>query len=219
MSAIRQMCRRSIVLNAGEVVFDGPTDDAVRAYLRLMHDDVEAPPDIAALPPRVDLVGVEHETYPRHFPTLRFVETGDGECLTRAFKTGGRLGIRVGYRMHERVDPCYFTIFIVNDLGERMLVSYSYHVSERTSFPSEGVIECCIDDLRLLDGHYFIEIDFGRFVDGQPRYLDFVPRATEIVVEQGDYLGQRPLVAGQGAFAQRCGWRVQGEVTSMAAAS
>ena len=219
MSAIRQMCPRTVVMNAGEIVFDGPTDDAVRAYLRMMHDHVDAPPDIAAMPARVDLVGVENEAYPRRFPTIRFVETSDGKIPTRAFRTGSRLEIRIGYHMPERVDPAYFTIFIANDLGERMLVSYSYHVSERTSFPSEGVLECCIDDLRLLDGRYFIEVDFGRFEDGKPRYLDFVPRATEIVVEQGDYLGKRPLVAGQGTFAQRCDWNVQAERSSMAAAS
>ncbi|MGI9500849.1 MAG: ABC transporter ATP-binding protein [Geminicoccaceae bacterium] len=219
MSAIRQMCRRAIVLNDGEMVFDGSPDDAVRGYLRLMYDETDQGPDIETLPPRVDLSEVEHDSYPRRFRTLTFVETSNGERATRSFVTGGDLLVRIGYRMPRPVDPCYFTVFVVNDLGERMLVSYSFHVSDRVSFPEEGVLECRLDDLRLLDGNYFIEIDFGEFVNGQPSYLDFVPRATEIVVRQGDYFGSRPLLRSQGAFAHRCRWRLEGETGAVAAAS
>lgn len=219
MSAIRQMCRRAIVLNDGQMVFDGAPDDAVRGYLRLMHDQENEGPDVETLPARVDLDEIEHEAYPRRFRTLTSVETSDGDRATRSFATGGTLIVRIGYRMPRPVDPCYFTVFVVNDLGERMLVSYSFHVSERVSFPKEGVLECRLDDLRLLDGHYFIEIDFGEFVGDQPSYLDFVPRATEIVVRQDDYFGSRPLLKSQGAFAHRGRWQVEGETGAAAAAA
>ena len=42
---IEQVCERVIVLDHGKVAFDGPTDDAIRAYRRLLAGE---PPDGAA---------------------------------------------------------------------------------------------------------------------------------------------------------------------------
>ena len=142
MSAIRQMCERAIVLNDGVIVADGPTDDSVRHYLRIIHSETDTDDHIKTLPARVDLTEVDDEIYPRNCKTLTWVETCNAERPTRSFATGDTFIVRFGYKMPTHIDPCYFTIFIVNDVGERMLVSYSYHVTERISFPEEGLLEC-----------------------------------------------------------------------------
>jgi len=206
MHAIRQMCQRAIVLNKGEMVTDTGTDNAVRTYLRLMHDETEQPIDIRTLPARVDISNKQDEDFPRPFNTLKWVEIANQNGPTRSFRTGDKMVIRIGYEMPKPVDPCYFTIFVTDDVGERIFVSYSFHDGDRISFPPTGVIECAIDSLPLLDGTFSIDIDFGRVSETDIRYIDFVPRTMEFAVEQGNFLGARPLLRNQGVVAQRTRW-------------
>jgi len=207
MHAIRHMCQRGIVLNQGRLIADEQPDEAVRSYLQVVHDQGEERIDIRTLPPRIDLTEIVSEDFPRNFKTIKWVEIANQNGPTRALRTGDKLILRIGYEMPELVDPCYFTIFVVDDVGERLFVSYSYHDRNRTSFPQTGVLECVIDELRLLDGTFTVELDFGRLNDADgPRYLDFVPRALDFIVEQGDYFGSWPLVRNQGYMAQRMRW-------------
>ena len=208
MQAIRHMCQTAIVLDQGRIVAHESADEAVRDYMRLVHEEPVEKVDIRTLDPRVDLADREDKDWPRPFKTIRWIETRDAAGPTRVFNTGDTMIVRIGYRMPELVDPCYFTIFGLSDLGERMFVSYSYHFSDRTSFPQEGVLECRLEDIRLLDGSYFLEIDFGRLTGPEPRFLDFIPRATEVIVEQRDFFGERPNLRNQGQ-AQRCAWSVE----------
>lgn len=207
MHAIRHMCQRGIVLNEGRLIADERPDEAVRSYLQVVHEQGEEKIDIRTLPPRADLTEVESKDFPRVFKTIQWIEIANQDGPTRVLQTGGKLIVRIGYEMPELVDPCYFTIFVVDDVGDRMFVSYSYHDQDRVSFPQAGVLECVIDELRLLDGTFTIELDFGRMSgeDGV-RYLDFVPRALDFIVEQGEYFGQRPLLRNQGCVAQRTHW-------------
>jgi hypothetical protein len=114
--------------------------------------------------------------------------------------------IRIGYDMPEPVEGCYFTLFVLNDVGERIFVTYSFHDSDRITFPASGVVECRIDHLPLVDGTYLIDIDFGRVDHTDIRSVDFAPRSIEFIVEQAGYFGQRPLSRNQGVIAQRTRW-------------
>jgi len=207
LSAIRHMCERAIVLNEGRMIADERPDEAVRSYLQVVHDEGEEKIDIRTLPPRVDISERDDEDYPRTFNTLKWAEISGPDGPSRTLRTGAPMTLRFGYEMPELVDPCYFTVFVLNDVGDRMFVSYSYHDQDQMSFPKSGVIECHIDALPLLDGAYTIELDFGRLSEGDVRYLDFVPRVLEFMVEQGDYFGARPLVRNQGNFAVRTRWK------------
>lgn len=206
MSSIRHMCQRAIVLNEGRMVADETPEEAVRSYLHIVHEKTSGKIDIRTLPPRVDLADKEDEDWPRPFNTVKWVELIGPDGPTRSFRTGDKMIVRIGYAMPELVDPCYFTIFVLNDIGERNFVSYSYHDHDRVSFPQAGIVECVIDELLLLDGVFTIEIDFGRVLGEGVKYLDYLPRTIEFAVEQRNYLGARPNVRNQGSFAQRTRW-------------
>jgi lipopolysaccharide transport system ATP-binding protein len=212
MSAIRHMCDRAIVLQDGRLVADGLADDAVRDYLHLLHDGPSAAA-VRTLPARVDLADRTDENWPRSFKTIKWIETATAGRATRVFRTGDQLIVRIGYEMPQPVETCYFSLIVTNDVGERMFVCYSYHDNDRVSFPQAGVIECRIDKLLLLDGNYDLSVDFGR-VAGELRFLDYLHNATEIVVEQGGYLGKRPNVRNQGIIAQRTTWAVAAPVAT-----
>ncbi|QWG25103.1 ABC transporter ATP-binding protein [Bradyrhizobium sediminis] len=206
MQAIRHMCERAIVLDKGRLVANQPADEAVSYYLRLMHPDEGT--DLRHLPPLVDLTAVESEDWPRPFKTIKSVETATPSGPTRVFQTGETMLIRIAYDMPRLIEPCYFTIFVVNDVGERMFVSYSYHDQDKTEFPQSGVVECRIEGLPLLDGIFHIDLDFGAVQSlGGLRHLDYINRATTFAVEQGDFLSfTRPNLKNQGLFALRSRW-------------
>ncbi|MBR1286148.1 ABC transporter ATP-binding protein [Bradyrhizobium sp. AUGA SZCCT0177] len=209
MQAIRHMCERAIVLDKGRLVVDQPADEAVSQYLRSLHPDEGA--DLRNLSPLVDLTAVESEDWPRPFKTIKSIETATPSGPTRTFQTGETMLIRIRYEMPKLIAPCYFTVFVVNDVGERMFVSYSYHDQEKTEFPQRGVIECRIDALPLLDGIFHIDLDFGAVQTlGGLRYLDYINRATTFAVEQGNYLSTRPNLKNQGLFALRSRWNASG---------
>ncbi len=208
LSAIRHMCRRAIVLNQGRMIADETPEEAVRSYLQVVHEEGEEKIDVGALPPRVELAEREDEDYPRGFNTLKWVETAGPAGPTRLLRTGEPMTIRIGYEMPEPVDPCYFTVFVVNDVGDRIFVSYSYHDGDRVHFPQSGVLECRIDSVPLLDGVYTIELDFGRVGDEKLDYLDFIPRVMTFEVAQGGFFGLRPNIRNQGNVGVRTRWSV-----------
>jgi len=102
----------------------------------------------------------------------------------------------------------YFTVFIIDEFGERAQVAYNLHDPEQTELPSKGTIECLIEDLRLVTGAYSLTLDYGTINDGQMRSADCVPNATQVYVTLGNYLGPVGLQANQGSFAHRTTWKI-----------
>lgn len=206
MHAIRHMCQRGIVLNEGRLIADERPEEAVRSYLQVVHERGEEKIDIRTLPAKVDLSDKTNPDNPRPFNTIKWVEIANQDGPTRSFQTGEQMLIRLGYEMPELVDPCYFTVFLIDDVGERIFVSYSYHDNNQIAFPKSGILECVISEILLLDGTFTLEFDFGKISEEEIRSSDYVPRAIEFVVSQKDYFGQRPLLRNQGVIAQRIRW-------------
>jgi hypothetical protein len=139
---------------------------------------------------------------------LQWVETLNSEGVpTREFKTGDTMFVRIGYKLTDRIDCGYFTVFFINEFGDRVQVMYSLHDSSEIEIGLGGVIECRIDDLRVVGGEYSLTLDVGRVVDGHLKSMDCVPDATQIRVDLGDYLGSLGLRPNQGSLAQKSKWR------------
>ena len=95
---------------------------------------------------------------------------------------------------------------IIDLTGERLTSMRSTHSGASLELPAgEGVIECRVDDLRLVSGEYLLMLDIGRN-RGASEWLDCVPEALQFHLRLGNYLGGAELVRGQGRFAQRSQW-------------
>jgi lipopolysaccharide transport system ATP-binding protein len=210
IQAIRSLCQTGILLSKGKMVAQGSAEDVATHYMRLLHGLGEtSQTDVVDRPPMVPLKDSQGWDDERPQRILEWVETTDASGRpTRRFNTGDTMLIRIGYSLAEPVDPSYFTIFFIDEYGDRVQVAYSLHNSGEIPAGQGGVMECRIDDLRLVDGVYSLTLDFGRNIDGHLKSLDCVPDVTQVRVSLGNYLGPLGLRPNQGSLAQRTQWRL-----------
>jgi len=207
IQSIRNLCQTGILLSKGRMVAQGSAEDVATHYMRFLHGLGESSQaDVADRPPMVSLKDARGWDDERPQRILEWVETSDASGTTRRFNTGDTMLIRIGYSLAEPVDPSYFTIFFIDEYGNRVQVAYSLHDTGDIPAGLGGVVECRIDDLRLVDGVYSLTLDFGRIIDGHLKTLDCVPDATQVRVSLGNYLGPLGLRPNQGSLAQRTKW-------------
>lgn len=206
--AVRSLCHTAMLLSKGQKVMQGEIEDVVSFYMRQLHGLGEkSQADISNRAPLVSLDKAAGWDGERPHTILQWVETCDGDGNpTRMFKAGGAMCIRIGYQLDQKIEAGYFTIFFIDDLGDRVQVIYSLHDHAEIELGASGVIECKIEDLRLVSGEYSLTLDFGRIVDGHLKFLDCIPDATQVRVDLGDYLGPFGLRPNQGTLAQRSRW-------------
>ncbi|NKD45790.1 ABC transporter ATP-binding protein [Haematospirillum jordaniae] len=206
--AVRSLCHTAMLLSKGQKVMQGEIEDVVSFYMRQLHGLGEkSQSDISDRAPLVNLEKADGWDGERLHTILQWVETCDGDGNpTRMFKTGDSMCIRIGYQLNQKIEVGYFTIFFIDDLGDRVQVIYSLHDDAKIDIGNSGVIECRIDDLRLVSGEYSLTLDFGCIVDGHLKSLDCIPDATQVRIDLGGYLGPLGLRPNQGTLAQRSRW-------------
>ncbi len=208
--AIRSLCHTGLLLANGRMAMRGDIEDVVNHYMRNLHGlgDISRA-NVDDLPPHVELGSAPGWDDSRPQAVLQWVETCDGQGRpTRVFKTGETMLVRLGYALEAPIGPAYFTVFFIDQYGDRVQVAYSLHDRTDLDFGSGGVVECRIDDLRLVSGEYSLTLDFGRVAEGHLKFVDSVPDATRIRVNLADYLGPIGLKQNQGVLAQRSQWRI-----------
>lgn len=207
--AVRSLCHTGLLLSKGQKVMQGEIEEVVSFYMRQLHGLGEKSQSVIAdRAPFVNLEKADGWDGERPHTILQWVETRDeGGNPRRMFKTGDSICIRIGYKLDQKIEAGYFTIFFIDDLGDRVQVMYSLHDDAEIDIGNGGVVECRIDDLRLVSGEYSLTLDFGSIIDGHLKSLDCIPDATQIHVDLGDYLGPLGLRQNQGALAQRSRWR------------
>lgn len=210
--AVRSLCHTGMLLSKGQKLIQGEIEDVVSFYMRHLHGLGEkSRSDISDRAPLVNLEKADGWDGERPHTILQWVETCDGDGNpTRMFKTGDSMCIRIGYQLDQKIEAGYFTIFFIDDLGDRVQVIYSLHDDAKIEIGASGVIESRIDDLRLVSGEYSLMLDFGCIIDGHLKFLDCIPDATQVRVDLWDYLGPLGLRPNQGTLAQRSRWRLLG---------
>ncbi len=208
--AIRGLCHTGMLLANGRMTMRGPIEDVVNHYMRSLHGLSETSNgSVIDRPPRVDLTAAPGWDDARPQTILLWIETCDERGRpTRVFKTGDTMLVRIGYALEAPVQPAYFTVFFIDQYGDRVQVAYSLHDRTDIEFGMGGIVECRIDDLRLVSGEYSLTIDFGRVAEGHIKFIDCVPDATRVRVDLADYLGPMGLKQNQGVLAQRSRWRI-----------
>ena len=81
------------------------------------------------------------------------------------------------------------------------------HSRQTLTLGTKGVVECRLEDVRLAEGEYRIDLEIGSAFPSR-RWLDYVPSATRVRFRVGDYLGGGEHRPGQGVVAQRSDWAV-----------
>jgi lipopolysaccharide transport system ATP-binding protein len=192
MAVIQGLCRRGIFLENGSIVTDASIEDAVRAYLRRLEENVSE-----------DLL-VRTDRRGRQGSMLSRVEV-EGPDGTGRLVTGSPARFRFHVTDLLSRMSCKFTIY--NHLGQPVgtLVSEVPTAADRYERDGKPFFECLIDELPLVPGRYRIDV----VIKGRRHLQDDVEAAAVFDVDQGLLRG-RPVVGNEGygnvAIAHR--WRV-----------
>jgi hypothetical protein len=108
LNAVRMMCKRTVLLHQGELLFDGRTDEAISRYHDILNEprDFEADPDSPTLP---------HESGVCSIESVQLVDAG-GEP-TAHLKTGEEVTVRIVTEFQKDVTDPVFTCALASDTG------------------------------------------------------------------------------------------------------
>lgn len=179
LAAVEQFCTRAMLLERGHKIDEGPTRDIIERYVRSLRQ--EAATDIGQ---REDRTGSGRLRFQR----LRLHLEGEP---SETLMTGRDAEILLDYRVPagESLRNVNFSVTISTLLGETMLHLYTVTRGETLSqVPPRGVVRCTIPRLPLPAGQYLLSVwsDVG---GASGEVLDWVQRATELTVADGDFYG------------------------------
>jgi lipopolysaccharide transport system ATP-binding protein len=170
MAAIQTLCNRVVVLEAGQVVFDGDTTDGMRRYIGL-HNDGQTELGVFPLANRVNPMG---HGVPVRLEQLS-IYGADAPQVT--FSTGDRIRFRIACSGLAEIKDPYYRIHIRNELDQPVLASDS-RMGINTFGDEPAELE--IDQLPLLPGQYFVDVGLG--CREQREVLDHVTDAGTFTV-------------------------------------
>jgi lipopolysaccharide transport system ATP-binding protein len=195
MESIAGLCQRTIHIDGGRIVADGPSDEVIRDYLASMYHVI----DTTSLAERRD-------------------RAGDGTLRITGFELRNKKGESIPFAMSGEDIQFVFTytsrkkplrnvsfgFWIIDDQGKKLIILYTEHTnSDFSQLPPEGKIVCEIPELPLMPGIYHMNINalIGR------TKADQVFNAAKFEVVSGDYYGTGRPLHEEGVFLCRHHWK------------
>jgi lipopolysaccharide transport system ATP-binding protein len=182
LTAVSKLCNRAMLLQRGQKIVEGPTARVIEEYSHIARKD-----SAVELSERTDRHGSGR---------LRFTEVGFEDAARTPINptTGEDVDIVLRYRAAEGrpLRNVSFAISVSTILGELMLhldsVTAGIPIS---SAPADGEVRCHVPRLPLPAGRYLLNV----FAEAGGEQLDWVQRACEMTVDEGDFFssGQRSL--------------------------
>ncbi|MBV8282048.1 MAG: ABC transporter ATP-binding protein, partial [Candidatus Eremiobacteraeota bacterium] len=210
LAAVESFCSRAIVLEQGQVVFDGPSQDAIQFYLESLrsnggglHSDVI---DLHSAPGRPA----------KYRPQLKKLALfdGNGQPLRGNLPAGGSLKALIYFELE---NPCpnvdaelgFYTLG-----GERICTAHSAYEPCRQHKRRVGdqLFVCEIPNLPLLPGEYKINVR----LDIALCEVDSVEDATRLTVIQSDFYGTG-ILPTKGVFLMNNRWTMDHDREEVAA--
>ncbi len=179
LAAIRQLCKKTIVLGQGKIAFSGDTDKAIEFYMRNAPEQTN----------HEDLSDKKREERARRnvlFTKISF-HGASGETMNRA-QCGQPLIVSLAYKSktNTTLENCRASISFKTTYDELLFLCATDLVNkDRFDLAPEGEIKCRIDSLPLPKGRYMISIFFQ--VNNQIE--DWIEEVAVIDVENGDFFG------------------------------
>ena len=176
LTAVRSLCGRSMLLSSGKTVTEGPTDEVIENYVKGVRSTAGT-----YLGDRNDRSGSGE---------LRFLEVAfesNGTAIDSP-ATGRDLDILLAYETADArpLRNVNFAISVYSLLGEVMLHLPSEVLGANLGeLPPSGWVRCHIPRCPLPSGQYLVNLSCDRL--GLP--VDWVERACELTVVQGDFYG------------------------------
>jgi lipopolysaccharide transport system ATP-binding protein len=183
LAAVESLCSRGVVLDHGEIVFDGPSKEAVRFYLDNLGGDSAAPAshviDLHASPGRP-------AKYRPHLKRLELFD-GRGRPLRGTLPAGEALRAYIYFDLEMPCTSFDASIAFDTVTGQRVCTAHSAYEPDRQHEERAGeqLFVCDIPSLALVPGEYKV----GVGLDIASGEVDWVDDATRLSVVNSDFYG------------------------------
>jgi lipopolysaccharide transport system ATP-binding protein len=198
LAAVSTLCPRSMLLAGGRKIVEGPTREVIEEYIQGVRRDATSD-----LEQRADRDGSGRLRF-RH---VQF-EAPDGRLIDSPM-TGQDFDIVLYYATADGgpLREVNFAILVSTLLGETMLHLYSQNAGVQLGeIPGEGSVRCRLPRCPLPASQYTLNV----WADVGGEVLDWVQRATELTVTEGDFYGSgRPPTVSHQAVLVDHGWAVE----------
>ena len=189
-AAVERLCDRAVLLRDGEVVFDGPTGDAIAGYRRLLASE-ERPDELTA--------GLREWGSGEARIVEASLAGADGD-ERRQFLSGEALSIRLRIETVRPIPPPRLTLELRDDNGI-VLASLRKDTGELgwDGGASERVVSFELDELPLADGRFHLRFALGD-AEGTQLYHLLDDALQLVVFPAGDEEG---LIALDGRWSMQ----------------
>ena len=195
MAAVMNLCTRGILIQDGQVAYDGAANVAVDKYLGSLEEAASVP-----LAERKDRKGnqalqfLSFELQNEHGDAIEHARSGEAATLALRYRSKSGLplsNVHVGIGVHGKHDDRLFHL-TTSAVG-----------SDFASLPPEGVIRCELPRLPLQPGRY----PFNLYSTAGGDVADWIQPAGFLIVETGDFFRSGKLPpAHYGAFLVDHSW-------------
>jgi hypothetical protein len=157
MHLIQSICQRSLVLDRGEIVFDGPTAGAIEAYARLNENSKMNAPAAASNDPT--------DANPVVIDALS-VEAVDAAEIC----SGGSIRLTLAYRALRDMESVTWGFSLwTRDLGVRIATSVAKYDGKNQQLRcGKGVLSCIVRNLPLVPRTYCVKSGIYDCANGWP---------------------------------------------------
>ena len=183
LSAIERLCERTIVINAGKKVFDGPTSDAIEYYYGLH----------------------KRQTLPENLLSKEIVRSGSGLAkfakveildqkhnLKSEIHTGDNFVIKLDLQVQQPITNPRIAITVKNKLGQTLFQLYNIESNQCMGCIEKNTsIFCNIKNIPLLPGNYYLDL----WIADQFIAHDIIEHAFDLVIQENDQVSSKKLPA------------------------
>lgn len=197
MGAVSALCSKALVLDQGEIRFEGSATDGIAHYLRKVGENAAIP-----VGEREDRSGTQE----LKMTSVRFLN-GAGES-TDTIGAGDDLAIEIGYELSApEIKNIHFQVNFVDSFGSILFTCFTKTLN--TNFPlikAGAKVRCSIPNLPLAPGNYTITLICK---EAKAKLIDCVEAAAGFVVTSGDFFGSgRVTPADCGSFMVKHRWEL-----------
>ena len=199
MSAIENLCPRTIWIDDGQLRQDGETLQVIRSY---MSSFAEAKASIFNL----TKIKTRSGNGKIRFTSLQLLNLD--KLPQELFRSGDSLIVRFSYEAEKEITTPYFGIKIFSDLGTLLaeLNTWNTGFSIPKLSPGPGTIDLQINTLNLMPGQYPISV----WISDGATLFDVVDHCATLDLESSDfYKTGRGIERNYGLMFFSCSWKLE----------
>ncbi len=172
MSAVENLCRRAILLRGGRIIFDGPTEDAIKEYLGYLDETGDQ--------------AFQNNPERRGNGPIRFtgaIITDDKGRVSRSLVAGRGATFSFTYENPHRIRRAVWGMEIHNQNGVLVADFDSRYTGFVADLSERGILRCHVPNLPLPIGNYRVLVG----IVAQGRVCDLIPNAALFDVQSSAF--------------------------------